>query len=74
VLFQKPGLHGEAWFNKNKNYSVDCQVREHNVFAEGSAKDSEVLDRINGLGSLGSLLGELNAPTESSSSLTPYPL
>lgn len=26
-LFQKPGLHGEAWFDKNKNYSVDCQVR-----------------------------------------------
>jgi DDE superfamily endonuclease len=25
-LFQKPGLHGEAWFNKNKNYSIDCQV------------------------------------------------
>ena len=25
-LFQKPGLHGEAWFDKNKNYSVDCQV------------------------------------------------
>jgi hypothetical protein len=27
VLFQKPGLHGEAWFDKNKNYSIDCQVR-----------------------------------------------
>lgn len=27
-LFQKPGLHGEAWFDKNKNYSVDCQVCE----------------------------------------------
>jgi hypothetical protein len=26
VLFQKPGLHGEAWYDKNKNYSVDCQV------------------------------------------------
>jgi hypothetical protein len=26
VLFQKPGLHGEAWFDKNKNYSIDCQV------------------------------------------------
>jgi hypothetical protein len=25
-LFQKPGLHGEAWFDKNKDYSVDCQV------------------------------------------------
>ena len=23
-LFQKPGLHGEAWFDKNKNYSIDC--------------------------------------------------
>jgi hypothetical protein len=28
-LFQKPGLHGEAWFDKNKNYSVDCQVCDH---------------------------------------------
>ena len=28
TLFQKPGLHGEAWFDKNKNYSIDCQVRE----------------------------------------------
>jgi hypothetical protein len=26
VLFQKPGLHGEVWFNKNKNYSINCQV------------------------------------------------
>ena len=28
VLFQKPGLHGEVWFDKNnlKDYSVDCQV------------------------------------------------
>jgi hypothetical protein len=25
-LFQKPGLHGEAWFDKNKDYSIDCQV------------------------------------------------
>jgi len=25
-LFQKPGLHGEAWFDKNKDYSLDCQV------------------------------------------------
>jgi hypothetical protein len=28
VLFQKPGLHGEAWFNKNKDYSINCQVHE----------------------------------------------
>lgn len=28
ALFQKPGLHGEAWFDKNKNYSIDCQVRD----------------------------------------------
>ena len=27
VLFQKPGLHGEAWFDKNKDYSIDCQVQ-----------------------------------------------
>jgi hypothetical protein len=26
ILFQKPGLHGEVFFDKNKNYSVDCQV------------------------------------------------
>ena len=26
VLSQKPGLHGEAWCNKNKNYSINCQV------------------------------------------------
>ena len=26
TLFQKPGLHREAWFDKNKDYSVDCQV------------------------------------------------
>ena len=26
ALSQKPGLHGEAWFDKNKNYSIDCQV------------------------------------------------
>ena len=26
ALFQKPRLHGEAWFDKNKDYSVDCQV------------------------------------------------
>lgn len=26
ALFQKPGLHGEAWFDKNKDYSIDCQV------------------------------------------------
>jgi len=24
LLFQKPGLHGEVWFDKNKNYSIDC--------------------------------------------------
>ena len=26
TLFQKLGLHGKVWFNKNKNYSIDCQV------------------------------------------------
>jgi hypothetical protein len=25
-LFQRPGLHGDTWFDKNKNYSLDCQV------------------------------------------------
>jgi hypothetical protein len=27
VLFQKPGLHGEAWFDKKKNYSINCQIQ-----------------------------------------------
>jgi hypothetical protein len=22
-LFQRPGLHGDMWFDKNKNYSLD---------------------------------------------------
>jgi hypothetical protein len=26
-LFQQPGLHGDAWFDKNQAYSLDCQVR-----------------------------------------------
>jgi hypothetical protein len=26
-LFQRPGLHGDAWFDKNRTYSLDCQVR-----------------------------------------------
>ena len=26
-LFQQPGLHGDAWFDKNRAYSLDCQVR-----------------------------------------------
>jgi len=25
-LFQRPGLHGDAWFDKNKNYSLDGQI------------------------------------------------
>lgn len=25
-LFQRPGLHGDAWFDKNKDYSADAQV------------------------------------------------
>lgn len=25
-LFQRPGLHGDAWFDKNKDYSLDGQV------------------------------------------------
>jgi len=25
-LFQHPGLHGDAWFDKNRSYSLDCQV------------------------------------------------
>lgn len=26
AVFQRPGLHGDAWFDKNKDYSLDCQV------------------------------------------------
>ena len=26
-LFQRPGLHGDTWFDKNRTYSLDCQVR-----------------------------------------------
>ena len=26
ALFQQPGLHGDTWFDKNCNYSLDCQV------------------------------------------------
>jgi hypothetical protein len=26
ALFQRPGLHGDAWFDKNKDYSADAQV------------------------------------------------
>jgi len=26
TLFQWPGLHGDTWFNKNHNYSLNCQV------------------------------------------------
>ena len=25
-LFQQPGLHGDAWFDKNQAYLLDCQV------------------------------------------------
>jgi hypothetical protein len=25
-LFQRPGLHGDAWFDKDGEYSIDCQV------------------------------------------------
>ena len=25
-LFQWPTLHGDTWFDKNKDYSLDCQV------------------------------------------------
>ena len=31
-LFQWPGLHGDAWFDKNRNYSLDCQVRCISLF------------------------------------------
>ncbi|KZP19661.1 hypothetical protein FIBSPDRAFT_1024780 [Athelia psychrophila] len=26
TIFQRPGLHGDAWFDKNKDYSLDCQL------------------------------------------------
>jgi hypothetical protein len=31
-LFQRPGLHGDAWFDKNRAYSLDCQVRFYFYF------------------------------------------
>lgn len=43
ALFQKPGLHGEAWFDKNKNYSVDCQV---SMQSSRSALYTELLFRL----------------------------
>lgn len=44
VLFQKPGLHGEAWFDKNKDYSIDCQVRRGFFFCVDST-DRDLLFR-----------------------------
>jgi hypothetical protein len=32
ALFQRPGLHGDAWFDKNRTYSLDCQVRRYLFF------------------------------------------
>ena len=26
-FYQRPGLHGDAWFDKDGSYSIDCQVR-----------------------------------------------
>jgi hypothetical protein len=26
-LFQRPGLHGDAWYDKSGKYLIDCQVR-----------------------------------------------
>ena len=34
ILFQKLRLHGEAWFNKNKKYSIDCQVHSNSLRRE----------------------------------------
>jgi hypothetical protein len=28
-LFQRPGLHGDAWYDKSGEYSIDCQVRRN---------------------------------------------
>lgn len=30
-LFQKPGLHGEAWFDKSSNYSMNAQVSASHI-------------------------------------------
>lgn len=30
-LYQRPGLHGDAWFDKDGAYSMDCQVRSFSV-------------------------------------------
>lgn len=32
-VFQRPGLHGDAWYDKNKDYSLDCQVCCHIDFS-----------------------------------------
>ena len=32
LLFQQPGLYGDAWFDKNWNYSLDCQMRCISLF------------------------------------------
>lgn len=32
-LFERPGLHGDAWFDKNKDYSLDGQVYLPNFYA-----------------------------------------
>lgn len=31
-VFQRPGLHGDAWYNKNKDYSLDCQISTISMF------------------------------------------
>lgn len=25
-FYQRPGLHGDVWFDKDRTYSIDCQV------------------------------------------------
>jgi hypothetical protein len=43
-LFQKPRLHGEVFFNKNKNYSIDCQVCVRTSWALALNTDLHTLD------------------------------
>ena len=35
-LFQKPGLHGKAWFDKSSNYAINAQVCDVLVYIVAS--------------------------------------
>jgi hypothetical protein len=35
-FFQRPGLHGDAWFDKDGEYSIDCQVSPCHLFIQAT--------------------------------------